>query len=282
MVVIQIKNNDKDSWLYETSIEKDGDFVVKELVNIWNLRIRLRQLSGGLKEMAQYGIMKPTDKIGIDEIQEQNGETIEKGQYYCMDPTGHRTGNGVGPQLSETIDKVVADTDAVLDMANVRRKVATTMAMLTERLDNMRGVVMMSYPMGLPAWDTVRLTIENDDGLEGTQAGNDQLSEDSAELWVASKMLLRSQTVGERFGMNDKTKVIGKLQKPGAGPPGREAAVSEEEKKAMMAFYFKKQEEMKSLAESNEDDYLHSTWADPKQLQRSLQGQSNVKAPGFR
>ena len=95
-------------------------------------------------------------------------------------------------------------------------------------------------------------------------------------------MLLRSQTVGERFGMNDKTKVIGKLQKPGAGPPGREAAVSEEEKKAMMAFYFKKQEEMKSLAESNEDDYLHSTWADPKQLQRSLQGQSNVKAPGFR
>ncbi len=35
--------------------------------------------------------------------------------------------------------------------------------------------------------------------------------------------------------------MIGKLQKPGAGPPGREAAVSEDEKKAMMAYYFKKQ-----------------------------------------
>lgn len=85
-----------------------------------------------------------------------------------------------------------------------------------------------------------------------------------------------------RLGRNDKTKVIGKLQKPGAGPPGREAAVSEEEKKAMMAFYFKKQEEMKKMAESSEDDYLHSSWADPKQLQRSLRGQSNIKAPGLR
>jgi cilia- and flagella-associated protein 298 len=59
--------------------------------------------------------------------------------------------------------------------------------------------------------------------------------------------------------------------------------VSEDEKKAMMAYYFKQQEEQKRLAENSEDDYLHSSWADPKQLQRSLRGQSNaVKAPGFR
>ena len=28
-----------------------------------------------------------------------------------------------------------------------------------------------AYPMGLPVWDTVRLTIEGIDGLEGTSAG---------------------------------------------------------------------------------------------------------------
>ena len=78
-------------------------------------------------------------------------------------------------------------------------------------------------------------------------------------------------------------KVIGKLQKPGGGAPGREPAVSEDEKKAMMAYYFKQQEEQKRLAENSEDDYLHSSWADPKQLQRSLRGQSGaVKAPGLR
>ena len=47
----------------------------------------------------------------------------------------------------------------------------------------------------------------------------------------------------------------------------RTQAVSEDERKAMMAFYFKRQEELKKLAEANDDDYLASSWADPKQLQ---------------
>jgi hypothetical protein len=50
----------------------------------------------------------------------------------------------------------------------------------------------------------------------------------------------------------------------------------------MMAFYFKKQEEMKRLAEAEDDDYLCSSWADPKQLQRALRGQNDIKAPGVR
>ena len=50
----------------------------------------------------------------------------------------------------------------------------------------------------------------------------------------------------------------------------------------MMAYYFKKQEEMKALAESSEDEYLNSVWADPKQLQNSMRGIGNIKAPGLR
>lgn len=68
----------------------------------------------------------------------------------------------------------------------------------------------------------------------------------------------------------------------GSGPPAREPAVSEEERKAMMAHYFKKQEEMKRMAEASDDDYLASSWADPKALQRSLRGQAQVRAPGLR
>lgn len=138
--------------------------------------------------------------------------------------------------------------------------------------------------MGLPDWDTVRITIEGNEGLDGTGAGQELIDENTAELWVASRMFDRTnnQIVADRLGRNEKTKVVGKLQRPGAGPPGREPAVSEEEKKAMMAFYFKKQEEMKKLAENSEDDYLHSSWADPKQLQRSMRGTTSIKAPGLR
>jgi cilia- and flagella-associated protein 298 len=138
--------------------------------------------------------------------------------------------------------------------------------------------------MGLPEWDSVRLALEGNEGLDGTAAGQALMNEDTAELWVASRIFDRtgSQTVGDRLGHNEKTKVIGKLQRPGSGPPGREAAISEEEKKAMMAYYFKKQEELKKISESSEDDYLHSTWADPKQLQKSLRGAGDVRAPGIR
>lgn len=135
--------------------------------------------------------------------------------------------------------------------------------------------------MGLPEWDTVRLTIEGAEGLDGTAASMDILDPATAELWAASRSFDRAQTVGDRLGRNEKTKVIAKMQKPGAGAPGREAAVSEDERKAMMAFYFKKQEEMKALAESNDDEYLHSSWADPKQLQRSMRGVGAVRAPGI-
>eukprot|EP00595_Chromulina_sp_UTEXLB2642_P003666 CAMPEP_0196761960 /NCGR_PEP_ID=MMETSP1095-20130614/1280_1 /TAXON_ID=96789 ORGANISM="Chromulina nebulosa, Strain UTEXLB2642" /NCGR_SAMPLE_ID=MMETSP1095 /ASSEMBLY_ACC=CAM_ASM_000446 /LENGTH=227 /DNA_ID=CAMNT_0042112105 /DNA_START=180 /DNA_END=863 /DNA_ORIENTATION=+ len=227
--------------------------------------------------------MKPLDKAGIDSIQEEcGGVIIEKGEYYNQDPTGIRTGNGPGPKLSETLELVANDAEAVLSKDNVTRKIAITLNMLQEKLDNIRGAVTMAYPMGLPTWDTIRLTIEGIEGISGTPAGQQVLDENTSELWIASRCLDRNQVISDRFGKNEKTKVIGKLQRPGAGAPGREPVVSEEEKKAMMAFYFKKQEELKQLAENSEDDYLNSSWADSKQLQKSLRGSGNIRAPGIR
>ena len=54
--------------------------------------------------------------------------------------------------------------------------------------------MMMAYPMGLPTWDTVKLTIESVDGLDGTSAGAEVLDSDKAELWVATKFFDRTQT----------------------------------------------------------------------------------------
>lgn len=108
---------------------------------------------------------------------------------------------------------------------------------------------MTAYPMGLPEFDPVRLTIEGGAGLDGTQAGAELLDEETAGLWMAGKEFRRDQAVGDRVGKNEKTRITCKLQNPGSGPPGREPAVSEDERKAMMAFYFKRQEELKRLAE---------------------------------
>lgn len=47
------------------------------------------------------------------------------------------------------------------------------------------------------------------------------------------------------LGRNEKTKVVLKLTKIGAGPPAREPLLSEQDRKLLMAESFKKQEELK-------------------------------------
>ena len=169
-----------------------------------------------------------------------------------------------------------------MKQALVTRKVALSVSILREKVEHFRGVVMMAYPSGLPEWDTVSLSLEGSEGLKSTSVGQNILDPETAELWVAARIVDRDLPLANRFGKNEKTKVVGKLQRAGAGAPGREPGVSEEEKKAMMAFYFKKQEEEKRLADNSEDEYLHSSWADPRQLQRSLRGQERaVKASGM-
>jgi len=68
MVLFQIKKGDKDTYLYETTADTSNDVVVRELAEIWNLRLRIGQLCGAIREMAQYGPMKKPDAAGLDEV----------------------------------------------------------------------------------------------------------------------------------------------------------------------------------------------------------------------
>ena len=68
---------------------------------------------------------------------------MEKSAHYAADPSGMRTGNGPGPQLSETLEQVCADAEAALSANLVKQRVAVSMDMLDDKLANMRGAVMM-------------------------------------------------------------------------------------------------------------------------------------------
>ena len=48
-----------------------GELIIFQIliqVKIWNLRIRLRQLSSAIRELGKYGPMKSPDKAGLDEV----------------------------------------------------------------------------------------------------------------------------------------------------------------------------------------------------------------------
>lgn len=98
-----------------------------------------------------------------------------------------------------------------------------------------------------------------------------------SSLWWAGKELVKDKTLSEFVGKNEKTKIIVKIQKKGQGPPVREAPMGEQEQKNLMAYYYRKQEELKKLGENEDDDYLNSSWADPKSLKNAFSGVRDVK-----
>lgn len=280
MVVIHVKRTETDQFLYETTCDTSNDNLIRHLVKISNTRIRVVSLVDALKNLAQHGPSKHPNKCGIDEILEKGGEIIEKGEFYCPDPLGNRTGNAPSPQLRETMERVGQDALDAISNALVQRKIPLALEVLKEKIDNIRGAVTMAYPMKLPEYDPVFILLDDasySEALGGTQSGQELMDEETAQLWWAGKEFFRNELVSDRIGKNEKTKIIAKLHKQGAGAPQREPAVSEEERKTMMAHYFKKQEEMKKMAEADDDDYLTSSWANPSAMKNQLRGTSSIR-----
>ena len=52
---------------------------------------------------------------------------------------------------------------------NVKADVCLTIDKVKQALDQMRGAVMIVYPMGLPPHDPVRMELEDQEDLSGTQ-----------------------------------------------------------------------------------------------------------------
>jgi cilia- and flagella-associated protein 298 len=66
------------------------------------------------------------------------------------------------------------------------------------------------------------------------------LNANDSALWWAGKELVKGKLLKDYIGKNEKTKIICKMTKVGAGMPAREAAIDEETYKKMISFYHKK------------------------------------------
>lgn len=110
-------------------------------------------------------------------------------------------------------------------------------------MNNLRGAVMIAYPAyhGLPPWEPAVLLLENKHELEGKETDiGEYLNANESALWWAGKELIKGKLLKDYVGKNEKTKIICKMTKVGAGMPAREAAIDEETYKKMISFYHKK------------------------------------------
>ena len=262
MVLIHCKGKSDDhQFLYETTTSTPVSTVVRELVEIHNLRLRIQRLKVEGDELAQHGPARHPDKQGLDEDLQADADGVlapERGPTFCKDPNGKRDGNAPVAQVATMLRKALDDAAHVASKKQVtERRAVTTKKMLLDAIDVVRGAVMIAYPMGIPEWDPVRMDIEADEKPGDTPSSVDVLDPDAAQLWWAGKQMIAANKLAAHVGANEKTKIIAKLTKKGGGAPQREAPVSAEEQKAMMAYYHRRQEEMAALEANQEDDYAN-------------------------
>lgn len=272
-------------FLYETVTSVGLEQLLEEVVGLYNGILRIRRLADQVDMLAEHGIAKPPDAVGLTEEQIAEMKIKDEwtpkcypsgGSVFQKDEIGRRTGNAPTPKLAEVLRKTCADAKAAASKDLVAANKCLTMEIINEEIQKIKGAVMIVYPMGLPPYDEVEKILTDTEDLSGTQDALQVLPLSEAQIWWAGKELARGKKLSDYIGKNEKTKIVAKLQKKGGGAPVREPVIDEDLQKQMMAWQFKKQQELKKLEEAEEDSYLNSPWADPNSLKRQLHGTGNV------
>jgi len=294
MVVISIKYQNGDGFLFETTTNTLNDDLIKSLIETHNTRLHARWVLETVQNLIIQEKTFETENKTNEEV-----VTVDLEDTKGTDLDSVDSSSGTHDDLRDTkelhlavLNKTLEDLKEYMDKTQLSNRTATNINVIRDKIDNVRGAIIRLYPLGLPKsdalmalnWDLNDAGQEDEKGHQNCPIESELLVEDGTKLWCAGKEFVRGQRVSDRLGTNEKTRVVCKLVKSSEGAPMREPVVNEKERDAMMKYYFKRQEELKRLAENEgfEDDYLNSEWADPKQMKRSLQGISNITATGKR
>lgn len=291
MVLIHYKKSDQNQFLYESTVQIPVENLLKELVELNNLRLKVDRLCVSMEDLATKGPMKPEELRGLQDLDEYvKSEDLtvinglkqmppKTGTREVVDETHHRTGWILDEEIVEEMLEGVRKAKSVIHVDNVANKNSISKALLEEQIEWFRGMTMKAYPAfhGLGHYEPVLLLLENKEEFDHRLHGSDDLEEEKAQLWWAGKELVKGKKLCDYVGKNEKSKIIVKIQHKGAGAPVREPLIDEEAHKKMLSFFHKKQEEQKKLEEDEEDAYLYSAWANPRQLKDQLQGTIDLK-----
>ncbi|XP_051903073.1 cilia- and flagella-associated protein 298 isoform X2 [Hippocampus zosterae] len=286
MVILHVKRGDESHFLFSAGVHETVDVLVRDITAIFNGRLKVGRICAEMAELAEHGITLPPNMQGLTDEQLVDLKLKDEWEDKCVpsggavfkkDDIGRRNGHAPNDKMKAVLLKTVDEAKALISKKQAEVNVCVTMAVVKEALDQLRGAVMIAYPMGLPPHDPIRMEFEDCEDLSGTQASLQVLEESECQLWWAAKEMQRGKKLQDYIGKNDKTKLVVKIQKKGQGAPAREPLVTNEQHKQMMLHYYRRQEELKKLEEADDDSYMDSEWSDRQALKRQFQGLTNIK-----
>ncbi|EFN80534.1 Uncharacterized protein C21orf59 [Harpegnathos saltator] len=254
MVRLHVKKGDESQFLYDTQLEASVNDVIRDIVAIYNGRLKISRICYEIEELAKHGPMLPPDIMGLTDEQVQELKLKDEWADRCVpmggwtfnkDQIGRRNGRQPNEKMQEVLKRTIEDARAMTSKKLVQQEKLVTQKTVQEALDILRGAVTIVYPMGLPPHDVIRQEFENTEDLSGTQASLEVIDEQLAQLWFSGKELTPGKKMKDFLGNNEKTKIIAKLQKRGSGRPAREPLMSEDERKQLMLHAYRRQEQLK-------------------------------------
>ncbi|XP_026315916.1 cilia- and flagella-associated protein 298-A [Hyposmocoma kahamanoa] len=284
MVVFHVKRGDDNQFLYETDVNRDVDEVVKDIVAIYNGRLKVTRICYEMEELGKHGTFLPEEMQGLNEDQilelKLKDPWAERcapaGYVICKDDMGRRCGLAPPTNMQEILKKAAETATEIISKKRVDLRECMTQKDISRALDELRGATKIVFPAGLPPHDPVRMELDNVEDLTGTQASKEVIDPSRACLWACGKKFLSGNKLSDHLGKNNKSKVTVKLCNQGDGAPGREPVMTEDERKQLMLHAYRKQEEWKKLEQDDDDSYLNSNWADSQCMKRQLNGLSNI------
>ncbi|XP_013138429.1 PREDICTED: UPF0769 protein C21orf59 homolog [Papilio polytes] len=291
MVILLVKRANENQFLYETSVERSVDDVVKDITAIFNGRLKVTRICYEMEELEKHGTFQPLEMQGLTEEQIKELKLEDPWAKKCApqdyvvqkDEMGRRCGFAPPTHLQQVLKKAMETAKEMISKKRVDLRQFVTQKDVARALDELRGATKIVFPAGLPPHDPVRMELDNVEDLTGTYAANEVIDPSRACLWACGKKFINGNKLSDHLGKNDKTKVTVKLCSTSEGAPGREPVMSEDERKQLMLHAYRKQEEWKKLEQDDDDSYLDSKWADGKILKRQFHGLDNIAwRPGMK
>jgi len=193
------------------------------------------------------------------------------GQRLNPDKTGYRIGIAPPEAVSQRMMDEALRAKNMIHARNVEQKKELVLEELKEVIETLRGMVMIAYPAyhGLYEWDLVYRVLEEEIDYFAEFPDIEWHEAKETVIWSCRKEWIKGKLLKE-YVPNEKTKVVVKLNKVGAGQPVAEPQIDKETHSKMLAYYYKKQEEQKVLEKDEDDSYMNSSWANPQNLKNTL------------
>lgn len=285
MVLLHIKRGNESQFLYETSATTPIQRLNREIISIYNGRLKVSRICSEIDELIKHGPMFPPEILGLTDEQVSEFKLVDEyaekcipsgGWTYNRDPVGRRNGRQPLDKMQNVLKKAIDDAKEMVSKKMVDENKTLTLKQVQNAIALLKGAVTIVYPMELPPHDPIYMEFTNTEDLNGTHAGSEVIEPAKAQLWFAGRQLLEEKLLSDYLGKNEKCKGIVKIVKHGEGAPGREPIFSEDARRQMMLQQYRRQEELKCLEEDEDDSYLNSRWADNTNLKQQLHGIQNI------